>query len=318
MSRIWVIGLLAPVLLGGCQTVTPEPTPPVAQTCRFLLTFDDGPSTSRNYNPTLEILKKLDSNDVQPGIKALFFVQTRSPTGGGSKFGREIMRYQHAQGHVLALHSGTVRGHIRHTKMAPGELAQSLEDGQADLRAITGQDAAFVRPTFWGYSDLTRSIYADHHFKMLLTDVNNRDGIFIHNMYGRRERVRLDLLRARSAIERGELPALHGSIPLIVTLHDVNTFTALQMTGYLRMLVEEARAVGLPLAGKPFYDNATDIIEAASLRAIPPRPVTVTAQNQPADASSPSKRVATVQPVRNTAIPVGAALGLSRPNPVLP
>jgi len=111
----------------------------------FLLTFDDGPSADRYFNTTLEILAQLESNDIQPDIKALFFVQTRNLTGGGTRLGQAIMRYQHAIGHVLGLHSGTARGHIRHTKMMTEDLVQSLRDGQDDLRAITGHDTAFIR-----------------------------------------------------------------------------------------------------------------------------------------------------------------------------
>ncbi|MBS1235804.1 MAG: polysaccharide deacetylase [Proteobacteria bacterium] len=303
MSRFRTFILLASGLLGGCQTVAVEPAPPLAQTCRFLLTFDDGPSADRYFNTTLEILAQLESNDVQPDIKALFFVQTRNQTGGGTKLGQAIMRYQHAIGHVLGLHSGTDRGHIRHTKMMTEDLAQSLRDGQDDLRAITGHDTAFIRPTFWGYNDQTRYLYAAHDLKMLLTDVNNRDGIMLHSIFGLRERVRSELLRIRRAIERDELPQRHGSIPLVITLHDVNPVTALRMTEYLHILVEEARVAGLPLADKPFYDNANDIIEVASLRAIPPMPMPVIAQKDGTDSSTQFNRVPIVQLAKDTAIP---------------
>jgi len=105
MSRFRIVFLFVPILLGACQTVAIEP-PPLAQTCRFLLTFDDGPSTDRYFNTTLEILAQLESNDVQPDIKALFFVQTRNQTGGGTSLGQAIMRHQHTIGHVLGLTAG--------------------------------------------------------------------------------------------------------------------------------------------------------------------------------------------------------------------
>lgn len=317
MSRFLVIGLLAPLLLGGCQTMKTPPAMPLAQTCRFLLTFDDGPSADRYFNTTLEILKQLESNDVQPDIKALFFVQTRNKTGGGTGLGQAIMRHQHTTGHVLGLHSGTDRGHIRHTKMMTEELAQSLRDGRDDLRAVTGQDTAFIRPTFWGYNDQTRTLYADHGLKMLLTDVNNRDGIILHSLFGLRERVRSELLRVRRAIERGELPQRHGTIPLVITLHDLNPVTALRMTEYLHILVEEARFAGLPLADKPFYDNATDIIEVASMRATPPAPLPVTAQNNGADSSTPAHRAPFAHLTRNAAAPAPTAPDPGQPAPAL-
>lgn len=281
MSRLWILGLFVPTLLGGCQSVALEPAPPpLTQTCRILLTFDDGPSTRVDFNTTLAILEQLESNDVQPDIKALFFVQTRNATGGGSRVGQAILRHLHTTGHVLGLHSGTARGHIRHTKMAPDELAQSLHDGRNDLRAITGHEAQFIRPTFWGYSDHTRDIYAAHNFKMLLTDVNNRDGVPFTNLFGRRDRIRSELLRVRREIERGELPRWHGQIPIVVTLHDLNPITADRMTEYLHFLVEEARNVGLPLATKPFYDDAADIAAVAALRVTPPKPKPMIVQDQ--------------------------------------
>ena len=46
---------------------------------RFLLTFDDGPSASSFWNPTITILDSLATNPVQPNLKAVFFVQTGAP-----------------------------------------------------------------------------------------------------------------------------------------------------------------------------------------------------------------------------------------------
>ncbi len=286
MSRFRIFTLVASALLGGCQTAAVEPVPVLAQTCRFLLTYDDGPSASRDYNPTLDILRQLDSNDVQPRIKALFFVQTRNKDGGGNEFGRAILRYQHAAGHVLGLHSGTVHGHVRHTTMTPEALAQSLGDGRDDLRAITGNDPVFIRPTFWGYNDLTLDLYAAYDLKMLLTDVNNRDGIRFHNIFGFRQRIRTELLRARRAIEQDGLPQYLGHVPVVVTFHDLNTITAANTTGYLRVLIEEARAVGLPLAEKPFYDDTAEIIGAAALRAMPPKPGMIAARKSAESAAA--------------------------------
>ena len=43
----------------------------------FLLSFDDGPAPS-----TARVLETLASNPVQPGIKAIFYVQTHAPQAG--------------------------------------------------------------------------------------------------------------------------------------------------------------------------------------------------------------------------------------------
>jgi peptidoglycan/xylan/chitin deacetylase (PgdA/CDA1 family) len=298
MSRFRILVLFASVLLSGCLTATVEPSTALAQTCRFLLTFDDGPSARSDFNTTLEILRQLENNDVQPGIKALFFVQTRNPTGGGTELGRSILRYKHSTGHVLGLHSGTEHGHIRHTKMPPEVLAASLRNGQDDLRAITGGDTVFIRPTFWGYNEQTHDLYTAHGLKMLLTDVNSRDGIRFHNLFGMRNRIRTALSRARHEIEHGRLPEYRGAIPIVITFHDLNTITARSISEYLRLLVEEAAVTGLPLTDKPFYDSADDILAAAARRATPPKSVTRVAQQSPGARGSPAPgaQVATALP----------------------
>src|SRR5689334_23578217 len=80
---LWV----ALALLCGCGCVPSairEPTPGLTPV-RFLLTFDDGPSLWQPYNPTSVVLDTLAQNSVQAQIKAVFFVQTRSPSAGGSE-----------------------------------------------------------------------------------------------------------------------------------------------------------------------------------------------------------------------------------------
>ena len=281
MSRFLIFSLLAPVLLSGCHTLAHEKKPLLTQTSRFLLTFDDGPSARRDFNTTAEILDHLENNAVQPDIKALFFVQTRNPDGGGTALGRALLRYSHATGHVLGLHSGSERGHIRHTKMSPGELDESLRNGRNDLHALTGRSADFIRPTFWGYTDATLDLYANNGLRMLLTDINTRDGVRIHNIFGFRDRVYNQLVRTRQAIERSELPVYEGHVPVVITLHDLNTFTATNVRDYLRVLIEEAAAAGLPLADKPFYDSADEIRAAAALRAVTPKPATTRVATSP-------------------------------------
>lgn len=265
--RILVLPALSFLSLAACQTARVAPA--LNQSSRILLTFDDGPSASQEFNTTREILQQLESNQVQPDIKALFFVQTRNTNGGGSELGRFLLHYKHASGHVLGLHCGTVRGHIRHTTMSPEELGASLRAGQDDLRTITHRDPAFIRPTFWGYNDQTIGIYHTHNLKMLLTDINTRDGSQFNNLFGMRSRVARQFQRVRQAIERGELPRYRGNVPLVMSFHDLNPITATNFRSYLRMIVEEAEASGLPLADKPFYDDPEEIRDVAALRAVP-------------------------------------------------
>lgn len=268
--------ILLAALLSGCQSLAPEtlaPLPPDTAPVRFLLTFDDGPSILEGYNPTLAIHEQLANNPVQPGIKAIFFVQTRNRNGGGTARGKEILRDTHAAGHVIGLHSGSARGHIRHTKMSTEELAQSLVDGKADLIALTGEQPRFVRPTFWGHNETTRRVYAENGLEMLLTDINAADGWsrpYLTPATYYRERLREELARVRDALARGDLPVQQGQTPVVVTFHDISLTTARHLTEYLVLLVSEAHRLGIPLVEKPFYDHAPDLITVASQRVTPP------------------------------------------------
>jgi peptidoglycan/xylan/chitin deacetylase (PgdA/CDA1 family) len=140
-------------------TKSAQPGPALATPVRFLLTFDDGPSTWEPYNPTRAVLDQLQHNAVQPGVKAIFFVQTRDPRAGGGAAGQALLRRIHAEGHVLALHSGSARGHVSHVGMSAAELDQSLRDGIADIEAITGAAPKSVRPPFWRFNESTLAAY---------------------------------------------------------------------------------------------------------------------------------------------------------------
>jgi len=264
----WVAGLL--FVVSGCQTVPLPAVDPSLPSIRYLLTFDDGPSADPDDNTTRRLLENLETNRVQPGTKALFFVQTRNPDGGGSELGQRLLQATQQQGHALALHSGTERGHIRHTLMTTDELAQSLRHGTADLQQITGDQPMLIRPPFWGYDDRTVELYSANKLGMLLTDVNTRDGFWLHNVVGMRTRIHNSLIHVRQGLQRGELPVRGGVVPIVVTFHDLNRFTASGLGQYMQMLVDEAAATGLKVAAKPFYDTRDEILEVAMLRAETP------------------------------------------------
>lgn len=259
-------------LCTACAEAPPKPAnlgPPVATPVRFLLTFDDGPSTWVPYNPTHAILDQLQRNAVQPGIEAIFFVQTRDPRAGGGAAGQVLLRRTYDEGHVLAVHSGTARGHVSHLRMTPAELDHSLRDGMDDIEAITGKAPTLVRPPYWRFDERTLAAYQAVGLHMVLTDINARDGkIYGWNMsLRRRSHFQAGLARVREAIVEGKLQPIDGVVPVIVTFHDTNTFTARHMQEYLQILVDEARAVGLPLARPPFYNEREEIQRVASLRA---------------------------------------------------
>jgi peptidoglycan/xylan/chitin deacetylase (PgdA/CDA1 family) len=250
-------------------TKSAQPGPALATPVRFLLTFDDGPSTWEPYNPTRAVLDQLQHNAVQPGVKAIFFVQTRDPRAGGGAAGQALLRRIHAEGHVLALHSGSARGHVSHVGMSAAELDQSLRDGIADIEAITGAAPKFVRPPFWRFNESTLAAYRAQGLLMLLTDINARDG----KIYGwtislrRRSHFKAGLDQVRTAIVEGRLRPIDGAVPVIITFHDTNTFTASHMQEYLQILVEQSDAVGLPLTPLPFYNEGEEIQRVAGLRA---------------------------------------------------
>ncbi len=91
--------------------------PSGAAPVRFALTFDDGPTTRDKGNPTEIILDALAENPVQRGIKGIFFVQTRNSGGGATERGRALIRREHAQGHLVALHDGSTSGHRSHRNL---------------------------------------------------------------------------------------------------------------------------------------------------------------------------------------------------------
>lgn len=241
-----------------------DPLPPV----RFLLTFDDGPSLW-DPSPTVKILEQLAQNPVMPGIKALFFVQSVHPSHGGSDAGRELMRQTCAAGHLLGLHSGTIRGHVPHPRLAPDELAESLRLGSLAIEHECPGPVSFVRPPDWVYTDATLAAYKLAQMGMLQADVSANDG----KIYGwiislrRRSHLHNSLERVARARSAGQLPLVDGVLPIVVAFHDTNTYTASHMTEYLQILVEESAAVDLALAKEPFYSDVQSMSRAAAVRA---------------------------------------------------
>jgi peptidoglycan/xylan/chitin deacetylase (PgdA/CDA1 family) len=250
------VALVALAACASAERVAPPATP-----IRFVLSFDDGPAPS-----TEQVLETLAANPVQPGVKAIFFVQTQV---AGIE-GQAMMRRTHAEGHLLAVHTGTARGHVSHMALSREELEASLRQARADIADIAGAAPRFVRPPFWFYDDESLACYARVHLAMLLTDINALDGVVlgVNLVPGKRILIRAQLERIKREWQEGApLPVLDGATPVVATFHDVNTSTAGNLTEYLEMLVEESRAAGLTLDRRPFYDRREDLERAASLRA---------------------------------------------------
>jgi peptidoglycan/xylan/chitin deacetylase (PgdA/CDA1 family) len=236
---------------------------------RFLLTFDDGPSASSLWNPSDEVLDALAQNTVQPGIKAVFFVQTRAARAGGSEIGRSIMRREYLEGHVLGFHTAT-RWHTNHRFLDPDELEQSLDNGENDIAAITGAPPSLVRPPFWSYDKRTFAAYQRHGMHVLLTDLSANDGKVWGITLSPRRRMNLtrQLSEVRERIADGQLPVVDGVIPVVVTFHDLNRYTARHAREYLEILLDSARLTGLKTDAKPFYDDHRTLERAAMARTV--------------------------------------------------
>ena len=261
--------------LAGCIAAPIEMTPQTEQRLRgqapirFLLTFDDGPSASSFWNPSMTVLDSLASNPVQPNIKAVFFVQTRASRAGGSEIGHQVMRREQAEGQILGFHTATP-GHSNHRSLDDVELEQSLSNGTADIAAITGTPPTLVRPPFWNYDKRTFAAYQRHGLQVLLTDLSANDGkIWGFNASPRR---RANMLRqlsvVRERIALGELPTVDGVIPVVVTFHDLNRYTARHAREYLQILIDSANTTRLKLAQKPFYDDKAELQRAAMARTV--------------------------------------------------
>jgi peptidoglycan/xylan/chitin deacetylase (PgdA/CDA1 family) len=266
----FIVILAISFLAAGCcpvpiQSPASSALPPV----RFLLTFDDGPSSATSDNPTAKIADILAFNVLQPKIKAVFFVQTRWAGAGGSPTGQALMRRLVQEGHVLGLHSGSARGHISHPKMSAAELDASLRDGIADIRAVSGEKPCLVRPPYWEFSDATRAAYQRAGLGMLSTDVSARDGSAVLFQVDPRGggRIECDLACVRHRMDQGDLPVIDGVVPVVMTFHDPNRYTARHLTDYLSSLLAAARKAGLRTAEQPFYTDSTAMRQAARARA---------------------------------------------------
>ena len=267
--RTACLGLVCGLALAACRGSLPDAVAPVSSLpVRFLITFDDGPSGAARHNSSALILDTLAHNRWQDGIKAIFFVQTRHRNGGGTDIGQKLMQRMQREGHLLALHTASPRGHINHTQMPLAELDRNLGDGVEDIRRISGTAPHFIRPPFWHHNPATVDRYAAHGLGMLLDDISIGDGKVwgITANPNARKRIRADLQKVARRIRDGEMPVVAGYFPLVMTMHDTNPTTARNLERYLGMLVEEARHVGLAVHPQPFISPGEELAQVAAVR----------------------------------------------------
>ena len=261
--------LLACLCAASAFTHCADALPPAPAPIRFLLSFDDGPSAASKNNPTRQILDVLAHNTLQPGIKAIFFTQTGAANGGASAIGRSLSRSEYAQGHLLALHTATPH-HSNHRYLSQEELDASLARGSSDLAAISGAAPSLVRPPFWNYDERTLATYHRHGMQMLLTDLSANDGkIWGVNFSWHKRQNMLDQLSAlRVRWSAGSLPVVDGSTPVVVTFHDINSYTARHIGEYLAILLDVAHELDMPTAARPFYGERGELERAALASAV--------------------------------------------------
>ncbi len=248
------------MLLSPCAASQDAALAPI----RFLLTFDDGPAAADSDNPTVHILETLAKNPLQDHIKAVFFTQTRAWHGGGTAVGRALIRREYDEGHVVALHSATTF-HSNHRLMSRAELDESMQRGVDDLTTVTGVAPKLVRPPFWAYDADTLASYHQHGMRMLLTDLSANDGKIygVNFSWHKRSNMLTHLAETRKRWAAGAMPAVDGSTPVVVTFHDVNTYTSRHIQEYMEILLDVARELEVPLAAKPFYDEREELERAA-------------------------------------------------------
>ena len=263
------------ILLSGCIGAPIALTPQTEQRLqtqapiRFLLTFDDGPSASGYNNPSRSVVADLANNPVLPGIKAVFFLQTEAARSGGSSRGRKTMEREYAGGHILAFHTAT-GFHTNHRWLNNAELESTLAQGAADIAAITGKPPLLVRPPFWNYDRRTFAAYQRHGMHVLLTDLSANDGKIwgFNGSPRRRANLHRQLSVVRERIALGELPTVDGVIPVVVTFHDINRYTARHMQEYLQILLDSAQITGVKTAAQPFYTDRDRLERAALARSV--------------------------------------------------
>ena len=255
--------MLSLLLLNASAAGQADPAPSLAPV-RFLLTFDDGPAAADSGNPTVHILETLARNPYQNNIKAVFFTQTRAWHGGGTDTGRLLIKREYDEGHVVALHSATWF-HSNHRFMSRKTLDESLQNGIDDLVSVTGAAPKLVRPPFWAYDADTLDSYHQHGMQMLLTDLNANDGKIygINFSWHKRSNMLTHLADARQRWAAGAMPASDGVTPVVVTFHDVNTYTSRHIEEYMGILLDVAHELNVPLAAKPFYDDREELERAA-------------------------------------------------------
>jgi peptidoglycan/xylan/chitin deacetylase (PgdA/CDA1 family) len=207
---------------------------------RILLTFDDGPHDGAlgGNNRTEKVLDALKHKRA----RAVFFIQTHAPSRLASPNGSMIASRIHAEGHVLAVHSGSFVDHRCHKWRcaqpadiigATNGLDSDMIRAKAAIKKIVGTDPKFVRATY-GYTDAKcMEVYSQNRLKHVYWDLVSSD----------------DSRTATAASVQAHLVAemkrlARGAVDLICLLHDINRVTAEHIVEFIDAIDSSVRTIG--------------------------------------------------------------------------
>jgi peptidoglycan/xylan/chitin deacetylase (PgdA/CDA1 family) len=207
---------------------------------RILLTFDDGPDAGGlgGYNHTDKVLDALG----RKSAIGVFFIQTHVSYRLPSPNGLTIASRAHAEGHVLAIHTGSLADHRCHKWRCtqPADMAGATNGLDSDMirakaaiKTITGTDPKFVRATY-GYTDAhCMRAYSQNELKHVYWDLTSGDD---------RKNATVFSVRAFLSAESRRLATAGGD--LICLLHDIARVTADHLPEFMDAIATAVRMNG--------------------------------------------------------------------------
>jgi peptidoglycan-N-acetylglucosamine deacetylase len=207
---------------------------------RILLTFDDGPHAGAlgGSNRTEKVLDALR----RKGAKAAFFIQTHVPHRLASPNGSRIAARIHAEGHVLAIHTGSLVDHRCHKWRcaqpadivgAANGLDSDMIRAKAAIKNIVGTDPKFVRATYGCTDAECMKVYSQNKLKHVYWDLSSGDNS---------KTATATSVRTRLVAETKRLAT--GAVDLIYLLHDISQVTAEHLTEFIDAIASAVRANG--------------------------------------------------------------------------
>ena len=164
----------------------------------------------------------------------------------------------------MEFHTSTPN-HSNHRFLDDDQLQLSLEHGVADLSRITGSAPKLVRPPFWNYDERTFAAYQKNGMQVLLTDLSANDGKIwgVNFSLHKHSNMLEQLAQVREKWRAGNMPVIDGCVPVVVTFHDINTYTAHHLEEYLHILLQVAAELDMPTSELPFYNQRAELERAA-------------------------------------------------------